>query len=93
LKILNDSKLNFKYHLNLVESKLSRAVGILYKAVLPREALLKLYYALVHPYLLYGLVAWGSTYFSYLQRISTFQNKAVKIVEGGNFRDHATQFY
>jgi len=25
------------------------------KAVLPREALLKLYYALVQPYLLYGL--------------------------------------
>jgi len=43
------SKMNFKYHLNLVERKLSTAVGILYKmkAVLPREALLKLYYALV----------------------------------------------
>jgi len=28
LGILIDSKLNFKYHLNLVESKLSRAIGI-----------------------------------------------------------------
>jgi len=28
-----------------------------------------------------------------LQKISTYQNKAVKIVGGGTFRDHATQLY
>ena len=57
LGVLIDSKLNFQQHLNQVENKVSRAVGIMFKlkSVLPQEALLKLYYALVHPYLLYGI--------------------------------------
>ena len=35
-----DSKLKFQNHIKIIESKLSRSVGILYrlKAVLPREA-------------------------------------------------------
>jgi len=36
--------------------------------LLPKEILLNLYYALVHPHLLYGLLVWGSTYPSYLKK-------------------------
>jgi len=52
---LIDSKLTFKYHLNLVESKFSRVVEILYKvtAVLPREALLKTLLCFCSPSLTY----------------------------------------
>ena len=40
---------------------LSRSLAILFKLkpVLPQNALLQLYYAMVYPYLIYGLVAWG----------------------------------
>ena len=58
LRVQPDSKLNFLPHLNIVEHQLSTAVRILYKLkkVFTRDALLKLYYALIQPHLLYGLI-------------------------------------
>ena len=95
LGVMIDSKLNFQNHLKIIESKLSRGVGILYrlKAVLPREALCKIYFALFHPHLLYGLVAWGSTFPTYMSKLESLQNKAVKIIGGGTTRESPTPFY
>ena len=47
-----DSKLNFQNHIKIIEHKLSRAVGILWKlkSLIPQTALLKLNYALFHPH-------------------------------------------
>ena len=83
-----DSKLNFFNHLNMVEHKLSRGIGVLYKLkeVLLRDALLKLHYALIHPYLLYGLyglILWGSTFPIHINSLAKFYNKAIEIVGGG----------
>ena len=74
---------------------MSNAVGIICKLkfVLPKDALIKLHYALFHPHLLYGLVIWGSTYPTYLMKISTLQNKVVNVLGGGAFQDRATPFY
>ena len=36
---------------------------------------------------------WGSTYPCYLTKLSSLQNKAVKIVGGGKIFDGATLFY
>ena len=95
LGVMIDSKLNFQNHLKIIESKLSRGVGILYrlKAVLPREALCKIYFALFHPHLLYGLVAWGFTFPTYMSKLESLQNKAVKIIGGGTTRESPTPFY
>ena len=90
-----DPKLNFQNHIKIIESKLSRGVGILYrlKAVVPREALCKIYFALFHPHLLYGLVVWGSTFPTYMSKLESLQNKAVKIIGGGTTRESPTPFY
>ena len=58
LGVMIDSKLNFQNHIKIIENKLSRGVGILYrlKAVLPREAFSKIYFALFPPHLLYGSI-------------------------------------
>ena len=60
LGALLDSKLNYNFHIKAVELKLSRVVGIIakLKSFLPQSVLLQLYYALVHPHLLYGLSVW-----------------------------------
>ena len=63
------------------------------KYILPRSAKLKLYYSLVHQHLLYGLPVWGSTFPSNQSKLCTYQNKAVKIIGGGKFKDHATPYY
>ena len=51
-----DLNLNFRKHIEVIENKLCRSLAILFKLkpVLPQNALLKLHYAMVHPYLIYG---------------------------------------
>ena len=60
LGILIDSNLNFRFHLEEIENKLSKSLGILYKLkpILPQNTLLKLYYFMVHFLVLYGLIVW-----------------------------------
>ena len=72
-----DSHLNLNSHVKSVENKVAKSVGILSKwqRLLPSTALLKLYYALIHPSLWYGLFIWASTHKSYLSEIQTLQNK------------------
>ena len=95
LGILIDSNLNFRFHLEEIENKLSKSLGILckLKPILPQNALLKLYYSMVHSHLLYGLVVWGSTFPSYLKKLNSIQNKVVKLIGGGNYLDRANPYY
>ena len=74
---------------------MSQSVGILAKVkpFLNTKALLNLYYAIFHSHLQYGLITWSSTFKTYFEKLSTLQNKAVKIVGGGKYYDQATQFY
>jgi len=48
---------------------------------------------LIHSHLLQSITIWGNTYDKYLKRLITLQNKAVKIVAGGRWRDYATPYY
>ena len=90
-----DSQLIFNSHIRMIENKISRSIGIIIKlkSFLPPSALLKLYYALVHPHLLHGLLVWGTTYTSYLAKLCTLQNKVVRHIGGGSYREHSTPYY
>ena len=56
LGVFIDSRLNFHSHIKSVENKVARSEGILSKLRhFPSNSLLKLYYAFIHPHLLYGL--------------------------------------
>ena len=92
--ILIDLNLNFRFHLEEIENKLSKSLKILYKLkpILPQNALLKLYYSMVHSHVLYGLVVWGST-FPYLKKLKSIQNKAIKVIGGGNYLNRVTPYY
>ena len=95
LGITIDNKLTFKSHILNLRQKLSRAVGIIckLKPYLSTSALLQLYYAIFHSHLHYGLLVWSSTYKTYLKKLSTLQNKAIKIIAGANWKESATKFY
>ena len=90
-----DKKVNSQNHIQTIKSKLPRSVEISYglKSVLPREALGKIYFALLHPHLLYGLVAWGSTFLTYMSKLESLQNKAAKITGGGTIKESPTPFH
>ena len=60
LGVFIDDKQNFQEHIKHLEEKVSRSVGIISKLknYLPKHALFKLYYTLVHSHLLNGLIVW-----------------------------------
>ena len=95
LGVIIDTNLNFSDHIKALEFKISGAVGILYKLkfVLPSKSLVTLYYSVIHSHLLYGLMVRGSTFPTYLNRLATLQNEAIRVIGGCNCNDSATPLY
>ena len=95
LGLVFEDSLSFELHINNLACKLSKAVGILLKVkvYLNASALCSLYYALFHCHIQCGIIPWGSTYKTYLKKLATLQNKAVKIVGNGTWNVRATPYY
>ena len=55
--------------------------------------MLQVYYALVHPVLLHGIIMWGTTYSTYLQKLKSLLNRAIRTVVGAHFRDSVNTYY
>ena len=78
LGVYIDQHLTWETHVNFITTKISKSVGLLYKAknYLPSKSLLTLYYALFYPYLTYCNLIWASTNVTNLQRIYLQQKRA-----------------
>ena len=61
LGVIIDRKLNWIDHITYVKNKISKGIGIMYKArqFLSKRALLDLYYAYIYPYMTYCIKVWG----------------------------------
>ena len=82
LGVLIDSHLSFKYHIDELNKKIARSAGILYKLkhfVTPK-ILTNVYYAIVYPFLLYGIIIWGSACKTFLSPIHLLQKKIVRLI-------------
>jgi len=68
--IIADDQLRWSTHIKIVEQKLKRLIGILYKIryKLPDWFLRNIYFGFVHPYIIYGLEVYGDTYASKIPR-------------------------
>ena len=79
LGITVDEHLNWHNHISNLTSQLSRSIGILNRVryILPRQTLLTLYFTLVHPRLLYGIIAWGNASPTALNRVICLQKRAI----------------
>ena len=95
LGIILDNQLLFKQQIKMLESKVSRYVGILFKlkSFLPKYILSKIYYAFIHSYLNYGLFIWGATPASNLSKLRRIQNKAFHVISGTGWREHTPPLY
>ena len=82
LGVMIDENVTWKTHVELVENKISKSVGILFKASrsLNSKSLRSIYFALVHPYINYANIAWASTNKTYLKRILGKQKQAARII-------------
>jgi hypothetical protein len=80
LGVVIDCHLNWKAHISKVsKKKIKRNIGAISRVrhFVDSNNLINLYYSLVYPYLIYGLVAWGNTYSSSINPLYIFQKKAV----------------
>ena len=75
--------------LSTSQKKVKRNIGILCKIrfYVQTSILVNLYYALIYPFLIYGLLAW-SAYPTTLQPIFVLQKKAVRLITFSSFEAH-----
>ena len=85
LGVMIDENLTWKTYVELGENKISRSIGILFKASrsLNSKSLRSIYFALVHPYINYANIAWAGTKKTYLNRSLGKQKQAARMSSDG----------
>ena len=93
LGIMLDSNLNWKKQVQSISTKIKRSVGILSKLryYVNLDILINLYYSLMHPFLIYGLV-WGSTYHTNINPLLILQKRSLRIMTFSKFDEHSVHY-
>ena len=91
LGIVIDENLTWKNHIEVVENKISKNIGVLYRAshLLDFKNLLKIYFSFIHIYISYANIAWASTFKTKLQGILKKQKHGARIIFHANRFDHS----
>jgi len=86
LGILLDEHLSFDQHIAYLSAKISKSLYFVSKVknLLPRKALLNLYYALIHPHFLYCSNIYSCTGQSNLKKLELMQKRAIRIINSKN---------
>ena len=95
LGIMLDSNLNWKKQVQSISTKIKRSVGILSKLryYVNLDILINLYYSLIYPFLIYGLVVWGSTYPTNINPLLILQKRTLRIMTFSKFDEHSSPLF
>lgn len=95
LGVMLDSKMSWKPHVEYIQNKVSKCIGILHKVkyVLNEVSLLLLYSSLIVPYLTYCMEVWGSACNKTIERLCLLQKKAIRIINHKGPRDHTNDLF
>ena len=95
LGIYIDPHLNFKFHINMLNSKVSKSMYFLraVKNVLTQPALKSVYYALVHSYFIYGIQIWSCTSPSNINSLVLKQKMAIRTICGAKYNSHTEPLF
>ena len=77
LGVIIDSKLNWIPHITYVRNKISKEIGIMFKA---RDCLSNLYYTYIFPYLIYCIEVWGNASHCHLLPLFLTQTKIIRLL-------------
>ena len=82
LGVLLDENLTWRKHIELIENKVSKNLGILYKvkSLLNQECLKSIYFSFIHSYINYANIAWSSTNRSKLVKLFNKQKHASRLI-------------
>ena len=97
LGIFINSNLSWENHIDYIYNKIIKFVGIFYKIryKLTFEISKMIYYAFVHPHLIYGtgIEIYGNTYTKYLNKLMIFNNKILRILQHAPLDTPVSQLY
>ena len=83
-----DENLSWKYHINEVKKKVSRALFSIkqVKQILHLHCLRTLYDALIQPHLSYGIIAWGNS--DPIHKTNQLQKRALRVIHNAPYNSH-----
>ena len=95
LGVLIDSHLSWRNHIDYISTKLSKTIGLFAKLrhSVPQHTLITLYWSLIHPYLNYGIIAWGQTSKTLLNKLLLLQKRVLRFIFFVNWRDSAIPLF
>ena len=90
-----DECLTWKQHILQINRKVSNSIFAIkqLKHTLPIDILRTLYFALIHPHLTYGVLAWGNARSSALRKTITLQKRAVRTINRAAFNSHTDPLF
>ena len=82
-RVLIDEELKWVENIDYIYNKVVKYIGIFYKLlnILPATVLQTIYFAFVHPHILYGIEMYGSASISHLDKLSKLNNKLLRILQ------------
>ena len=95
LGVIIDENVTWKAHINTISTKISKSIGILYRArlIIPRKQLNQLYFSFVHIYLNYANIAWDSTQKTKLSTLYRQQMHAIRLLSFKDQCAHSTPLF
>ena len=90
-----DEKLNWKQHINQLNTKISKSIGILYKLryLVPKSTLVTLYNSFIQSHVLYGLLNWGCANKTTLESLKINLRKAVRVIDFASYTAHSEPIF
>jgi len=91
LGVILDENVTWREHISVIENKVSKNIGILYKAkeFLNQSCLKYIYFSFIHCYLNYANIAWCSTNVTKLSKLLCKQKHAIRIITNENRFSHS----
>ena len=95
LGVIIDSHLRWTDHVQHIRKKISKGLGILYKAkrVLNLTTLLTLYYSFIYPYLLYCIEVWGNASKDLMLSLMKLQKRAMRLIKSVPMRTESEPLF
>ena len=90
-----DRRLSFADHINSICTKISKTIGIFYRIRfnIPESVLINLYYSLVYPYLIYGVLLWGDASLIHLHPLIILQKKVLRVITSSHYLAHTEPLF
>lgn len=95
LGVLIDECLTWKQHTDCVSKTIARNIGVISKLkhFMPNRILHTLYCTLLSPYLTYGVLVWGNTCKSYLDKPIKLQKWTIRAISNSHYRSHTAPIF